>query len=96
MKAWTTATAPGQCSYDGGHTWIEGARVFAVQGATWRKLYCRSCGPAYMAAPPDTGEILDVESQPAYPKALLQFTGVTQALFDPKMAALPPSDRNDA
>jgi hypothetical protein len=94
VRAWTTATAPGRCSYCG-REWKQTDRVFAVQGTTWRKLFCDICAKERQDAPPDTGEILDIESTPKYPRQLLEFTGVTRDLFDAKDAALPPRDRAD-
>lgn len=70
MKAWTTAEIAGRCAYDGLHTWRPGARVFVLQGADWRKVFCNSCGLARHGAPPDTGEVLDVTDAPSFPKPL--------------------------
>jgi len=57
-------------------------------------LFCGSCAKLHHEAPPDTGEVLDLESHPTYPPKLLQFTGMTQVMdFDPKAAAMPPGDR---
>lgn len=90
MKAWTSATSDGQCSYDGKHTWKTGDRIFRLQGTTWVKEYCPSCGHALHTAPPDTGELLDLESAPTYPtplKALAEAVAAKILPFDSRMAA---------
>jgi hypothetical protein len=85
MKAWHSAELGGRCSYDVTHTWLKGARVFRVQTF---KDYCGSCGKQHQGAPPDTGEVLDLSTQPTYPKGLLQFTEPPEPAFDGKAAAI--------
>jgi hypothetical protein len=91
MKSWTSALTAGQCAYDGSHTWMAGARIYVVQGLGWRKLYCNSCGLSRHQAPPDTGEVLELEDQPAYPKPLRALADEVRARFDGRAAAA----RND-
>jgi hypothetical protein len=92
MKSWTSAILPGRCAYDGSHTWMAGARIYVVQGPSgWRKLYCNGCGLSRHQAPPDTGEILDLEDQPTYPKPLLALADQVRQQFDARAAAA----RND-
>jgi hypothetical protein len=87
MKAWTSALTAGQCAYDFSHTWMAGARIYVVQGASgWRKLYCNGCGLSRHQAPPDTGEVLELEDQPAYPKPLRALADQVRARFDSKLA----------
>ena len=90
MKAWTSATIDGRCSYDWKHHWKAGDRIFRLQGTTWTKDFCASCGLELHAAPPDTGEILDLESAPSYPKPLKALAEAVAAKilpFDAKVAA---------
>jgi hypothetical protein len=97
MKQWTSATAPGICAYDVAHTWKQDDRIVVVSGATWSKKYCGACGMRLFNVPPDTGELRTIHDEPQYPKALLEFTGVTRPMdFDAKEQALPPGDRADA
>ena len=87
MKAWTTATAPGRCSFDRGHTWAAGERIVRVQGVGWLKDYCATCGKTRHGAGEDTGEVLELADAPNYPKPLYEFANTTRDLFDAKMAA---------
>lgn len=68
MKAWTSAETDGRCAYDV-RPWKTGARVFRIQGATWRKDYCIDCSRRH-GAPPDTGEVLGLEHDVQCPAPL--------------------------
>ena len=91
MKAWTSATCDGTCSYDRSHGWKTGARIFHVQGVGgWKYDYCATCAVSRQEAPPDTGEILDFTDAPSYPapmRALAESLAMKVLLFDSKAAA---------
>jgi hypothetical protein len=89
VKAWTTATGDGHCSYEGRHFWKAGERIFRVQGIGWAKDYCVLCAHN-QDAPPDTGELLELSDAPSYPTALktiAESVGAKVLPFDSRMAA---------
>lgn len=88
MKAWTSATAPGRCAFDGTHTWQEGDRIFRIQGP-WSKPkdYCDRCATTRHEAPADTGEVLDLTDSVSYPRPLRALVDNLGERFDAKAAA---------
>ena len=87
MRGWTSAEIAGRCAFDGTHEWKPGARIYRIQGATWTKDYCAMDAELRHQAPPDTGEVLDLETRSNYPTALKALAESAGERFDAKAAA---------
>jgi hypothetical protein len=88
VKQWVSATAPGVCAFDRAHTWKTGERIYRLQLADVNRPFnfCPECAVSRHGAKPDTGDVTEVVSRPAF-APLRALANAAGERFDVRAAA---------